>query len=125
MSEKFSSPLAEELYECTLESFQDDDLGDAETFGWFALFREGGAILSCDSRGFVSVETPDDVSARWMELSDRWEWFQFSHLNESCDGLFLILDTARHGGWVPDFEEVGRHIDTCDTCQSLGNELSE
>lgn len=125
MSSKFASPLAEELYDCTLDSFQDDELGESDSFGWFALFREVGAILSVDSQGFVSVETPDDVSARWQELSDRWAWFQLGHLNESCDGLFLILDTARHGGRIPDFEEVFYHISRCPGCQALGNYLSE
>lgn len=123
MSSKFSCDLAEELYDYTLDSQQDDELGNSETFGWFALFREEGAIISVNSQGFVEVEQHDDVEAAWEALETRYSWFQLDHLDTTCDGLFLILDTARHGGWVPDFEEVGQHIKSCMECTSLGNYL--
>lgn len=123
MASKFASRLAEELYDYTSESLQDGDLGDSETFGWFALFREEGAILSVDSQGFVAAETLRDVEAAWRKLSDRWAWFQLDQLDESCDGLFLILDTARHAGCVPDSEEIFYHISQCPRCQALGNHL--
>ncbi len=123
MTGKFSSPLAEELHEQSLSSFQDDELGDSETFGWFALFRDEEAILHVDSRGFVSLVDTEDVNTYWMSLSDRWEWFQLAHLDESCDGLSIILDTARRVGPAPDFDEVVGHIEECVDCDALGNFL--
>lgn len=123
MSSKFSCELAEELWEQVLDSFQDEEFGDSDKFGWFALFREAGAILSVNSQGFVDVSLPDNLDAAWNTLRDESDWYELSDLNESCDDLFVILDTARHGGWVPDFEDVARHIESCKTCESLGNYL--
>lgn len=117
---KFDSPLAEELFEYTLDGCHDEDLG-GEGFGWFALFREEGTILHQDSQGFVGVISPEDVDAEWTALSDRWGWFQLTHLDESCNGLFLILDAGRHSGWVPESDEVAAHINGCPKCQALGN----
>ena len=123
MTSKFSCDLAEDLYDYTLTNDQDEDLGDSETFGWFALFREDGAILSIDSQGFVDVGVPRNLDLAWANLEKKWAWFQLNELDKSCDGLFLILDTARHIEQVPDFEDVVRHIENCETCDSLGNYL--
>lgn len=49
--------------------------------------------------------------------------FAFEGLDESCDGLLLILDTARHGGWSPDCDELVGHVESCEICDRLGNFL--
>ncbi len=123
MSEKFSCDLAEELYELTMTNDQDDDLGDGGTFGWFALFRKQGAILSVDSQGYAGVSLPSDLEFSWSELEKEWVWFQVAHLDESCDGLFLLLDEARHGGEAPDLDEIYEHVTSCLDCLAVGNEL--
>lgn len=120
---KFASDLAEELYALTVEGLQDEEFGDSEGFGWYALFKDEGVILSVDSQGFVTTREPVDVPAEWNLLRDANDWHTLGGLNESCDGLHLILNTARHGGSVPDFEDVVRHIESCKTCDSLGNFL--
>lgn len=123
MSEKFSSPLAEGLYNLTLESNEDDRVGDCQTFGWFALFREEKAILSVDSAGFVDATVYEDVDKAWSGLESAWVWSQVTPLNWSCDGLFLVIDTATALREAPDLGEVSDHIDGCSECQALGNFL--
>lgn len=34
----------------------------------------------------------------------------------TCDGLHLIVDTARHNGFRVDVEDVFNHIGECATC---------
>lgn len=75
-SEKFSNYLAEELWEASLDSSQDAELGESESFGWFALFAEECAILHTDSRGFVSVSVLDSEEAArnsWAKLEEDYE----------------------------------------------------
>lgn len=123
MSSKFSCDLAEKLWERTLDSLHDEEAGDSGFGGWFALFRKEGAILSIDSQGFVSLSLPSDLASSWKSVTDQCAWDELGCLNQSCDGLFFILDTARHAGDVPDFEDVVQHIEKCETCDSLGNYL--
>lgn len=72
---KFASVAAERLYDWSLESAQDQECGQAEVFGWFALFERERAILSADSQGFVSaVRYSDaDLFAEWQAIEDRYE----------------------------------------------------
>lgn len=126
MSQKFISPLAEELYSLTLDSSQDDQAGDAVSGnGWYALFLEEKAILAVDPMGFVGVavlESEVDVKKAWNNIVTE---ATYGHLDESCDGLFLILSTARHLSIVPDYDDVREHIDTCPECAELGNFLED
>lgn len=39
-----------------------------------------------------------------------------------CDGMFLIFDAARHGGWEPSISDVESHIDECDDCSRLATQ---
>lgn len=74
-SRKFSSHRAERLYGYTLESGQDEDLGDSD-WGWFALFKDELSILEVDSRGFVSVSVHEDdtaLAAEWDSLCEAWD----------------------------------------------------
>lgn len=74
---KFSSELAEILWIFTLDSGQDDDCGEADTFGWYALFRDIDCILSVDSRGSVTVQyyggQSPNASEVFEELEIQWE----------------------------------------------------
>lgn len=75
-SAKFSCFLAERLWEASLDSGQDADLGEAETFGWFALFKEEKAILLTNSQGFVTVEvyaSVEEAEERWAKLEVAYE----------------------------------------------------
>lgn len=77
-SHKFDNLLAERLHGSSLESFQDADLGDAETFGWHALFKGDKAILNTNSQGFVSVtvyESEEEAEAKWEELENEYSDF--------------------------------------------------
>lgn len=125
---KFSSILAEDLYQETLESWQDSELGDAETFGWFALFLDDQAILSVDSQGFVSVfmyNTMADTEAAWEELEEQHEAFELQGLIDSlsleCDGLFLLVDTLKHVGSTVDLDALLDHVKDCADCDVNGN----
>ena len=39
-----------------------------------------------------------------------------SELSEECDGMFLLLDTARHGGFRRTDQEIVEHIKDCEEC---------
>jgi hypothetical protein len=129
VSSKFDSRLSEELYEWTLDSNEDASLGDAETFGWFALFRDERAILAVNSQGFVSVseyETAGAALIAWDAIEKEYDNFTLRGIVEavdtSCDDLFLIIDTAQHnGGSLPDLHDLNEHIHGCEKCRSLGN----
>lgn len=82
-SYKFSSELAEILYLFSLDSSQDDEIGESDTFGWYALYRDLSAILAVDSQGFVTVsvydnDEPVSVETVWNELEGQWEAFETS-----------------------------------------------
>lgn len=113
-SRKFTAPLAERLWTLTLDTNQDAELGDADTFGWFARFDHERAMLSVDSQGFVGVsvfESTEDLNTAWTALEREHAWSTLNELNTSeCDDLFLIIDTARHNGTVPDMDEVTAHV---------------
>lgn len=119
-SRKFSAPLAERLWTLTLDSNQDEELGDAESFGWFARFDHERAMLSVDSQGFVGVsvfESESDLKSAWADLEKQHAWTQVDVLDTSeCDELFLIIDTARHLGLAPDLGTVADHIHHHDAC---------
>ncbi|MET9385322.1 hypothetical protein ABZY09_30685 [Streptomyces sp. NPDC002928] len=113
-SHKFSAPLAERLWTLSLDTNQDAELGDADTFGWFARFDHALAMLSADSQGFVGVsvfESVTDLNTAWEALEREHVWSIVNELSTSdCDELFLIVDTARHLGLAPDMGTVADHI---------------
>jgi hypothetical protein len=43
-------------------------------------------------------------------------------LNTTCDGLFLLVDTARHNGFTPDDADIREHIRTCPKCFDVNAE---
>jgi hypothetical protein len=130
VSSKFDSRLAEELYDWTMDSSEDASLGESESFGWFALFRDERAILAVNSQGFVGVrqyETVTGVLAAWDGLEADYANFTLrciiEALDTSCDDLFLIIDTAQHSGVaMPDRYDLEDHIWHCAQCKSLGNQ---
>lgn len=69
---KFDSVAAAILWAWSLESFQDEDCGDAQLGnGWHALFRDERAVLHTGNSGFVSawrIEDGQDVDAYWAEI---------------------------------------------------------
>ena len=125
---KFSGPLAEDLHGETLSSWQDDELGDAETFGWFALFVNAQAILKVDSQGLVDVTTYDtmvDTEEAWEDLEERYEDFEvrglLDELSLGCDGLFLLVDTLKSFGSIPYIIELLDHVQDCADCDLNGD----
>lgn len=125
---KFSSPLAEDLYGEALESWQDDELGDAETFGWFALFLDAQAILEVGSQGFVSVTTYDTrvgAEEAWKGLERQYEGFELRGLLDTltlhCDGMFLLVDTLKNVGSTPRIDELFDHVQNCADCDLSGD----
>lgn len=82
-SEKFGNDIrAEILWQMSLNSSQESDLGDADTFGYYALFSEFYAILEVDSSGFVDIhmyESPEMAKADWKNIeSDYDDWLNSS-----------------------------------------------
>lgn len=80
--------LGERLYECAGDSsFWDEDLGEAETFGWYALMLnpfeypkgdERYYIVSEDSQGFfdyIEYETEKEAQADWAKLEKEYAEF--------------------------------------------------
>lgn len=78
-SEKFGNDIhADILWRLSLDGHQDADLGEAETFGWFALFSEFSAILDVDCVGLVSLSeynSPEHAKNAWQHVEDDYaEW---------------------------------------------------
>lgn len=132
-SEKFSDGLAERLYDADLEGGLDESLGEAETFGYYAVSFSDSAILAVNSQGFVSATGYADGSkARdaWADLGREYERFCMSVWEDglptgSCDEIFLIFDTARHVNSVPDAQRVIDHVSECETCHPFRSVLDE
>lgn len=75
-SYRTNGELAAVLEELTMSGTQDEDLGEVDTFGWFAYFRDSLAILSNDSQGFVfatTYESVEESDEAWETLSRAWE----------------------------------------------------
>jgi hypothetical protein len=82
------------LYKLTMDSAQDEDLGDVEGFGWYGLFNGVGvrdgetgeivtiyAIVSEDNQGFFDVyeyDTEKELMEAWEELQDEYEKWEES-----------------------------------------------
>lgn len=75
---KFQNDLAERLWDLSMSSFQTDDLGTSDSFGWHALFEDERAIICEDTEGFVNVTvyaSLDALRERWIDLETEWrEW---------------------------------------------------
>jgi len=72
----------------TLNDFHNDELGNANTFGWFAVFFDDRVILETDSYGFVWKSTFDtdlEVHAAWQELMSQWAEYDMSECTEECE----------------------------------------
>ena len=90
---KYDSPLAKDLWEKSMESWQDDEVGST-TEGpgtWAALFKDQKAILYSDSQGFISVDEFDDESSlmqHWQKLEKELSYNEEDDfINESKDEL--------------------------------------
>ena len=92
---RYSGPAAEKLWEASMEQGQDEELGDVEGFGWYALFtfeNEAeaqqfccpgmvGAILSQESQGFVSCDTYKKKAA----LAKSWDALEVAYEEYDSD----------------------------------------
>jgi hypothetical protein len=73
---KFNCRADERVYRFTMDGC-DEETGDVDTSRWYGLLRgkilglaKAGAIISCDSQGFVDVEYFDDavnLEAAWVD----------------------------------------------------------
>lgn len=82
-----SGELGEYLHEITMDSGQDEELGDVQDFGWYGLFngikvpgikKKVYAIVSEDSQGFWDVyeyNSSKEVMKAWDKLSHEYEEF--------------------------------------------------
>ncbi|UQA91648.1 hypothetical protein [Streptomyces halobius] len=122
-SPKFSSALAERLWTFTLESGQDDDLGD-ESFGWFDLFKGENAILMTDDQGFVdTVEFVGTVTGAWAGIETAWHAHHVRTVVDAldtseCDELFSIVNVNKiyTADGLPDMDEIAEHINVHREC---------
>lgn len=76
---KFESSWAEHLWKLSRETWQAAELGEAESFGWYAFFPKELSILHEDSLGFVWVKSyASDKECRkaWKGLRQAWYVFQ-------------------------------------------------
>lgn len=69
---KFENELAKKLYEVSLESGQDEEVGDSSIDTWAALFKPELAILYEDSQGFITVDEFEDEES----LMKHWEMLE-------------------------------------------------
>lgn len=121
-SHKFETPFAERLWTLSLDGNQDDELGEAEGFGWYALFRSERAILGVTSDGYVqATHFPHGPALEldWAEIQVQYAWSQLARLDTSCGALFLILDTAEHNGIAPDVQAIQDHVRSHQECYDM------
>jgi hypothetical protein len=69
---KFENELAKKLYEVSLESGQDEEVGDSSISTWAALFKPELAILYEDSQGFITADEFEDEES----LMKHWEMLE-------------------------------------------------
>jgi hypothetical protein len=84
---KFGSSLAERLYSLSLERWQSEELGDADTFGWYALFPAERSILHIDSMGFVyatQYESRGMCKNVWGAIKK--SWYEFEREDDEIPG---------------------------------------
>ena len=65
------SEIARDLYEASLDGFEDDQIGDVNEMGWYGRFNKENAILSEDDSGFVHVEhfkNKEQLDRAWKEI---------------------------------------------------------
>lgn len=96
MSNKFDSELAERLYNLSLDSSQNDSVGNADELGWFARFDDELAIVGEYAAGFVTVweyPNPEALSAAWQHILDDYadynedeEAYGFGYGDDGDDG---------------------------------------
>ena len=86
---RYSGPAAEKLWDSSIEAGQEDELGNVEGFGWYALFTFAdeaeaqqfccpgmvGAILSQESQGFVSCDTYKETAT----LNKAWDRLEVAY----------------------------------------------
>ena len=73
---KFNSQEDEDLYDLSLDSGQDEEIGDCGDLGWFGLFKSGLAILCEDGQGFITVDrykTTKDLMLAWEYIEEDYE----------------------------------------------------
>lgn len=83
MSDKFSSSWAEYLHRLSLETWQAEELGETDFFGWYALFPAERSILSIDSHGFVTATeytTREELAKAWAVIQDEHDEFYADEL---------------------------------------------
>src|SRR3546814_5347754 len=83
-------------------------------------------FLSEDPHGFVDAVTYESeayAKSIWSKIQDSLVWSELDGLSWQCDGLFLLINTAKHLSVVPDLERVSQHVTNCAQCESLGNFL--
>ena len=81
--------IAEKLEKITLNGFHDNELGDVENFGWYALilnFKEfnfqtigKSYIVNQDNYGFFTYtefETENEAQKAWSELENEYEQYE-------------------------------------------------
>lgn len=100
---------------------QDDELS----------IREGISELADEATAHLQSLAPKDFDFEWemgelalveLALSDDYE------INEItisyCDGIFLILDTAKHVGTFATRREIRAHVAECESCHEHNSDLS-
>jgi hypothetical protein len=90
--------------------------------------KEGGAQLLKDGRQFSSPILHSEAGIfqdeRGLYLPDRkLTCDEIFELSESCDGLFVITDPARHMGNTPSLSEVQEHVRECEFCTEVNNDV--
>lgn len=46
-------------------------------------------------------------------------------IDTGCDGVFAIVDTARHGGWPVTLTDVEEHVRECRACSVVNHFVLE
>lgn len=101
---KFQDDYTEQLYERSLDQGHDEETGEVDAMGWFAIFRDELTIINQTSQGFVYSQIYESAE----EMETNWERI-VADGNDTCNEC---------GAELP---ELGLQL--CSDCEGIDNDV--
>jgi len=102
---KFSSELDELLYQASLDGGPDEEVGDAQDFGWYGLMR----LKPDDSDYFIDLADEggwDDPEGAWDQLKGKAGAIIYEDSQGSVDVTYYATEDALNKAWDKILQEA-------------------
>lgn len=92
--------LAERLFDVTMDSGQDEDIGSVDELGWYGLildFEGKSYVVEQDTYGFfgyVEYESADAARTAWKQVEDTYGEFYEANPEELQEGAAVVEDVG-------------------------------